>query len=269
MLARKSWIIRPLILCFIFNAVLVGAIFYMAREILSGLNKWIAPFSGVELNNIPTEVQKTFTGLNQIISQTQNYLLPVLLGLGILMTMGLVLILNLQFRSFISREQIQSDENRSPIPPSPALASDLKSEELPRVSSQVDESPSPHTAIQLLAVLQREGRLVDFLTEDLSLYSDDQIGAAVRSIHLGCRQALTEYLDLRPILDETEGGEVIVPPDFDPKAIRLTGNVVGNPPFKGTLRHHGWRAVSVRLPQAKKYSEKDWIVAPAEVEIAE
>src|SRR5207253_6846543 len=35
-------------------------------------------------------------------------------------------------------------------------------------------------AVQLLAILQREGRLLDFLQEDVDGYADAQIGAAVR-----------------------------------------------------------------------------------------
>ena len=121
----------------------------------------------------------------------------------------------------------------------------------------------------MLAILQREGRLVDFLQEDLRPYTDDQIGAAVRSIHQGCQAALLEHVDLKPILEDAEGAEVTVPPDFDPKAIRLTGNVSGDPPFRGTLRHHGWRVVRLDLPQVTAPQELGWILAPAEVEIAE
>ncbi len=122
-------------------------------------------------------------------------------------------------------------------------------------------------AIQLLAILQREGRLLDFLQEDVDAYSDAQIGAAVRDIHRGCRKALAEHLPLEPVLREAENAQVRVDPGFDPSRIRLTGNVVGEPPFTGALRHHGWRVAKVQLPSPPKATDPT-VVAPAEVELA-
>ncbi len=125
---------------------------------------------------------------------------------------------------------------------------------------------SPEGAVQMLKVLQNEGRLIDFLQEDLSLCEDGQIGAAVRSIHGECKKALQEHMDLKPIFAEKEGATVTVPPGFDAKAIRLTGNVTGNPPFRGILRHRGWQADRIRLPQSGEQKNR-WILALAEVEI--
>jgi hypothetical protein len=126
--------------------------------------------------------------------------------------------------------------------------------------------PTTDAAVQLLGLLQREGRLVDFLREDIQPYDDEQIGAAVRAIHESCRQVLNEHLTLEPVLSGNEGDEVTVPKDFDPSAIRLTGNVTGEPPFRGTLRHSGWRARQVKLP-SQPSGQDPKIVAPAEVEI--
>jgi hypothetical protein len=119
-------------------------------------------------------------------------------------------------------------------------------------------------ALQLLGMLQREGRLVDFLQEEIGAYADAQIGAAARAVHAGCRKALTQVLTLVPIRDEAEGAEVTVPAGFDPAQIRLTGNVVGQPPFKGVLRHHGWKVTDARLPAATSDGR---VLAPAEVEL--
>ena len=120
--------------------------------------------------------------------------------------------------------------------------------------------------LHMLSVLQREGRLVDFLQEDLSPYDDAQIGAAVRSIHENCKKSLMKNLSPQPVMEETEGDAVSVPPDFDPAAIKLTGNVTGEPPFKGILRHRGWRAASLELPEITGTGDPK-IIAPAEVEI--
>jgi uncharacterized protein DUF2760 len=121
-------------------------------------------------------------------------------------------------------------------------------------------------AVQVLALLQRDGRLVDFLEEDVSSYPDGQLGAAVRSIHSSCRQVLERYLKLEPILSSEEDQPVTVPIGFDPEAIRLIGNVTGKPPIRGLLRHRGWRVTEVTLPSLPQGSGKA-IVAPAEVEI--
>jgi hypothetical protein len=125
---------------------------------------------------------------------------------------------------------------------------------------------SPDAAIQILAALQREGRLIDFLQEDLSTYEDSQIGAAVRNIHMGCKETLREHMEIKSIFQEKEGTAVTVPSGFDVRAIRLTGNVTGNPPFRGILRHRGWQVERIRLPQGTE-QKNHWILAPAEIEI--
>jgi hypothetical protein len=122
-------------------------------------------------------------------------------------------------------------------------------------------------AVQLLAILQREGRLLDFLQEEIDAYSDAQIGAAVRDIHRGCKKALSEHAPLEPVLAGQENASVRVDAGFDPSRIRLVGNVVGEPPFTGTLRHHGWRTAKVVLPELTAQTDPT-VVAPAEVELS-
>jgi hypothetical protein len=126
--------------------------------------------------------------------------------------------------------------------------------------------PDPRPALQLLSLLQREGRLVDFIEEDLAGFPDASIGAAARAVHAGCKRAIEEYFRLEPVYKQAEGAQVTVERGFDPSAIRLTGNVVGEPPFKGALRHHGWRAREVKIPPAKDGLDPS-LVAPAEVEL--
>ena len=121
-------------------------------------------------------------------------------------------------------------------------------------------------ALHLLALMQQEGRLVDFLEEDLGPYSDTQIGSAVRTVHSGCRAVFKERLDLAPILPGAEGATVTVERGFDPAAVRVTGNVRGEPPYQGVLRHPGWRAAAFRLP-ATTGDRDHTILAPAEVEV--
>lgn len=129
-------------------------------------------------------------------------------------------------------------------------------------------APRPATAdgaLRLLALLQQEGRFVDFLAEDLSPYGDEQIGGAVRSIHEGCRRAVHAQFAFEPVMRGEEGEDVTVEPGFDAAAVRLTGNVTGSPPFRGVLRHTGWRVTSATLPDRRGGDPR--IIAPAEVEI--
>ncbi len=126
--------------------------------------------------------------------------------------------------------------------------------------------PKEIAVVQLLGLLQREGRLLDFLEEDIEPYDDAQIGAAVRQVHRGCRAALNDALGLKPVLDASEGTEVEIEEDFDPTKIRLIGNVHGNPPFKGIIRHSGWRYTKIDLPKWTAKGKTD-VLAPAEVEI--
>jgi len=127
--------------------------------------------------------------------------------------------------------------------------------------------PKPSGApLRLLALLQREGRLLDFLLEDIESYPDAQIGAAVRDIHRQCQIALKDHLVLQPVLPQQEGATIEVTTGFDPAAIRLTGNVTGQPPFKGTLQHHGWRVKEIKLAPPPE-GQDDFILMPAEVEL--
>ncbi|MFN7133925.1 MAG: DUF2760 domain-containing protein [Myxococcales bacterium] len=137
------------------------------------------------------------------------------------------------------------------------------------VTPKKPEQPAANVhaeALHLLAILQREGRLVDFLQEDVSAYGDADIGAAARAVHGGCRKALQNYLSLEPVYREPEGASITLEPGFDASRVRLTGNVVGNPPFRGSLRHHGWRAREVKLPTLPEGQDAT-IIAPAEVEL--
>jgi hypothetical protein len=120
--------------------------------------------------------------------------------------------------------------------------------------------------VHLFGVLQREGRLLDFLQEDLSLYEDGQIGAAVRSIHENCKKTMDRYLSPVPIMEQAEGDSVEIAAGFDQHAVKLVGNVVGQPPFTGIVRHRGWRLHTSALPELSETGDPG-ILAPAEVEI--
>ncbi|MFZ2218342.1 MAG: DUF2760 domain-containing protein [Rhodoferax sp.] len=124
----------------------------------------------------------------------------------------------------------------------------------------------PDAALQLLALLQRDARLIDFTQEDLSGYSDADIGGAARVVHEGCSKVLREHFSLAPVRTEAEGSRLTLPPGFDARAVRLTGHVVGQAPFSGQLSHRGWRATEVRLPKLAEGHDVT-VLAQAEVEL--
>jgi hypothetical protein len=122
-------------------------------------------------------------------------------------------------------------------------------------------------AIELLATLQREGRLIDFLQEDIATYSDAQIGAAVRDIHRDCQLTIDRLFGLEPLRSESENSVIELPADKDPGLWKLTGQVDSHA-SKGTLCHHGWKITRHELPAWQGRDTSVWVIAPAEVELA-
>ncbi|MBF0606328.1 MAG: DUF2760 domain-containing protein [Candidatus Magnetobacterium sp. LHC-1] len=155
-------------------------------------------------------------------------------------------------------------------PPDPAVIESMIAERVAKgVAKGVTEGVAKLLAAkvaQVLSVFQKKGRLIDFLQEDISAFDDNQVGHAVRSIHKECKEAMAEYLSIEPIRKESEGTEVTVESGFDPSAIRITGNVSGQPPFKGILRHCGWTLADARLPEQSE-NQNLGVIEPAEIEV--
>lgn len=123
-------------------------------------------------------------------------------------------------------------------------------------------------ALQILHILQRDARLIDFLMEDITAYEDEQVGAAVRTLHSDCKASLTRHLSLAPVIDSVDGTYQKLDPSKtpDPNRIKLIGNVPVNGKVPGgTLRHRGWMASSVNLPPLGKQDAS--VLAPAELEV--
>jgi len=121
-------------------------------------------------------------------------------------------------------------------------------------------------ALQMLALLQKEGRVIDFIQEEITAFSDAQVGAAARVVHQGLRKAIHAHIGLSSIAQVAEGSPLSLPAGFDSHSYRLSGNISGNGPFKGTLLHKGWKADSISLPQTVDGYDFS-ILAPAEVEV--
>jgi hypothetical protein len=164
---------------------------------------------------------------------------------------------NLLFQGELSAETIaELGLSRKPAAPAPAPAA-------PKPVAPVAKTSDG--ALQLLSILQRDSRLIDFLMEDISGYEDDQVGAAVRELHDQCRDAVGRYVTLSPIVDGVEGAFTQAP-SKDPNVVKFIGNVPATPPSGGILRHRGWRAAKVDLPVLAGKQDAN-IIAPAEIEV--
>jgi hypothetical protein len=156
---------------------------------------------------------------------------------------------------------------------SPELISDLGLAPKPAKPEKPEKPAAPPApafkpadgALQILGILQRDSRIIDFLMEDITSYEDEQIGAAVRAMQTAARDALVRYVSLSPVIDGVEG-TFAKPPSNDPAVVKYLGNVPAAGASGGTLRHRGWRATSVSLPPLNPKQDTA-VIAPAEIEV--
>jgi hypothetical protein len=159
---------------------------------------------------------------------------------------------NPDFAARMARDETGTPAGKEPAKPAPA--------------QPVFKEALPDSALQLLGLLQQEGRFIDFIEEDVSGFSDSDIGAAARIVHQGCRKAIRDHLKIAPIRPEPEGSSITLPEGFDASSVRLAGNVVGQPPYCGKIAHRGWRANEISLPKVAVGHDVR-VLASAEVEL--
>ncbi|MDD5033300.1 MAG: DUF2760 domain-containing protein [Methylococcaceae bacterium] len=150
--------------------------------------------------------------------------------------------------------------------PQPALEQAPEKSAPVQIKTVVVKEATPDAALQLLGLLQKEARFIDFIQENVSQYSDTDIGAAARVVHEGCRKVLRQHFELAPVRTESEGSRITLSKGFDASRIRLTGNIVGEAPFTGNLVHRGWKATQIKLPKITEGHDVS-IIATAEVEL--
>lgn len=150
--------------------------------------------------------------------------------------------------------------------PAPVSQDDQPERPAP-VVRETPKQPVRSDALTLLATLQREARLVDLVQESLEEYSDEQVGAAARDVLRSSRTVLDRLFDLQPVRRDSEGAAVELSAGFDTGRYRLTGSVVGQPPFRGSLMHHGWEAGKCEIPAWSGTVATARVIAPAEVEL--
>jgi Domain of unknown function (DUF2760) len=146
------------------------------------------------------------------------------------------------------------------------LLEGLRDLESKRARAALPPERAHASALMLLAALQREGRFIDFVRQDVAGFSDEDIGAAARVVHGGCRKIIDQFFCFEPAAKGSEGAPMTIPAGFDAQRIRLAGNVAGNPPFRGTLKHHGWIVTEMKMPEIAEALDAR-VVAPAEVEL--
>ena len=183
--------------------------------------------------------------------------------------LGLAILALLFFILFLVKQKLSVNE----IPDeSTDIIADAVAE--PSAEQLIKETPEPvqlkevtaDAALQLLTLLQQDARFIDFVQEDLTGYSDADIGAAARVVHEGSKKTLNTYFTLETVRSEEEESRITLAQGFNASEVRLTGNVVGEAPFSGTLVHKGWRVSDVKLPKLAEGHDTS-IVAPAEVEL--
>jgi len=245
----KRYSQRSFLAVILFMAVVVGMI---AAAVYYG-----TPFFSQQMSAMAGSEVTSSELVSQISMLLNTYgLYLIYVSAGVFFLVGVVLWLVL--RSIAKNIAAQPVPVSAPAP--------KKAQQAPQPKDDVRPQQDKRLFLYLLTVLQKEGRLVDFFQEDLDMYEDEQIGAAVRSIHGSCRKTLDKSLAMTSVIDDNEGDQITVEAGFNPEAIKLTGRVTGEPPFTGIVRHKGWRAQKVDLPDLAATKDPA-IISPAEVEI--
>ena len=232
---------------------------------LAGFGYWEMDLLKSALNELQPELQgKAFLEGFALILENGGILSLQVLG-GSLVIFGILLWLTL--RASVRRTLAKA------VVPEPVESKPKKEKKTaaPRPTLEEKEArirEDQRRTLHLLSLLQREGRLVDFLEENLQPYDDAQIGAAVRNIQENCQKSLRKYLKPEAVISQEEGEEITVEAGFDAGSVKLTGNVTGEPPFKGILQHRGWRVGGFNLPTLSASGSQDpSVISPAEVEM--
>ncbi len=195
-----------------------------------------------------------------------------LAGTVILLSLTLIIVLVILVGSLLRKKSSVSEVQTVMTAPEPIIQIVEKIVEVEKIVQAPMPEPvvlkeaTPDAAMQLLGLLQKEARFIDFIKEDIAAFNDADIGVVARVVHEGCNKALNEHFSLTPIRSEPEGSRITLPAGFDASQIRLTGNIVGQAPFSGSLVHKGWQVTSVRLPKLTQ-GYNPAIVAAAEVEL--
>ncbi|RJP86104.1 MAG: DUF2760 domain-containing protein [Desulfobacteraceae bacterium] len=251
-----------------FFVMLVIALFFGAAGILA----WHVVTSALPLQlleAVSAQSEALKSGLDQVLPVTvliKSFYIPMVAGVFIVFWLLLWVVLRSSIVRLLRKSGVGGQTVALSGKKDNKAATSPDSKAAPLIDKKEMMETNKRFYLHMLTVLQREGRLIDFFAEDLTGYEDAQIGAAVRSIQDNCKSTLKKHLNPKAVMEQNEGDEIVVPADFDTNAVKLTGNVSGEPPFRGVLRHKGWRASKLELPTLSAARDSQ-IIAPAEVEI--
>lgn len=221
-----------------------------------GIDWLFINFSKYADNKIAAEnISLAVNNLGLISNNFYLWVVPAVTGVALLCGWILWIILTSSMSKTIFKVHVEENESSS-----------RRKSKKDFVDQKIEQDRKRRLFLHSLSILQREGRLLDFFDEDLSLYDDEQIGAAVRSIQGDCKKAIKKYIDVKPVIEAEEGDIVKIEPGFDIDSIKLVGNVSGEPPFEGVLKHRGWKAGKKEIPKLSDIQDAT-IIIPAEVEI--
>ena len=210
----------------------------------------------IDLNLIPTTLDLWHV-----------YLLSAVLVLALIL---IIVLLAIMVRGTGTSKQLKNESEKPTVEPEIKVVEKIveveKIVQAPAPKPVVLKEATTDAALQLLGLLQKEARFIDFIKEDISAYADADIGIAARVVHEGCNKVINEYFSLETLTKEQEGSKITLEKGFNAAEVRLTGNIVGEAPFTGTLVHKGWKVSDIRLPKlTQEHNAK--IVAAAEVEL--
>lgn len=274
--SSKAYSFKSLMVIILFMAllmILVNAGLYLAiKQLALGMTsgadmKLIIPGTGVEI--VIQSLSDVIKNLNLLSEHFFVWVVPATSLFFLISAILLWFIMKVSLSSIFSSTKSASNlSNKTSKPDSSQSLSEIneREEKKDHADQRIEQGRQRRMFLHFLSVLQREGRILDFFSEDLSLYDDEQIGAAARSIQEDCKKTVEKYLSPLPVLNKEEGDLVEILPGFDPDSIKLTGNVSGEPPFRGILRHRGWKAGKKDMPKLSDVLDSS-VIAPAEVEI--
>lgn len=152
------------------------------------------------------------------------------------------------------------------VSPAPAQAPTAEPVTLSKPKPAPKPAATRSEALTLLAALQREGRLVDFLREDLAGATDAQIGAVARDLQRDCRAAVERFFAMAPLSDQAEGSRIELPAGYDAAQYHVLGAGDGNAGLSGIILHPGWRATKCDVPTYTGPESGHLVIAPCEIE---
>jgi len=257
----KKASLLSLVCVIIWSGVLFGVLFYFSMSALNVLSQQTTPIIEKGLKGASEEtlvIQQMDALINGIKTHLNTFLAAFIGCISLMLWLMVRLCIGIAGR----KQNDISKQSRK----KGASSKVETSKEKPGLTKEERKTMEKLHSLHLLTLFQREGRLIDFFEEDLQSYDDEQIGATVRNIHQNCKKVIKKHLNPKPVLDQQEGESITIQAGFNPSEIKLIGNVSGDPPFKGVLRHRGWRLTKFELPSLSLKRNPE-IISPAEVEI--